>query len=254
MGDVRAFYDRLTPLYHLVYPDWNASMACQGAQLASVIEERWGAGARVVLDAAVGIGTQALGLLARGFRVIASDVSPDAVLRAAHEAGTRGLALRCLAADFRALPVRSATADVVILCDNALPHMETEEEIERALRECLRCIRPGGGCVISMRDYGAPPPDGTVEDHPYGERVWQGRRFHVRQVWRWRGPRYDVSFEFEPIEPAAGDATVRVETTYFAIAPARVAALMAAAGFVDVARLDGRFFQPLLIGTRPSQV
>jgi len=68
--DVRDFYDGLAPLYHLIFEDWDASVARQGHQLAGLIAERWGLDARVVLDGAVGIGTQALGLLGRGYRVI----------------------------------------------------------------------------------------------------------------------------------------------------------------------------------------
>jgi hypothetical protein len=72
----------------------------------------------------------------------------------------------------------------------------------------------------------------------------------VRQVWSWRGPRYDVSFEFTPVDGAAGDAVV-VQSSYLAIPVAEVGGLMTAAGFHDVRRLDGRFFQPVLVGTRP---
>ena len=72
---VQAFYDELAPLYHLVYENWEASVARQGTALASLIGEHWGTGARTVLDAAVGIGTQALGLLALGFQVTGSDLS-----------------------------------------------------------------------------------------------------------------------------------------------------------------------------------
>jgi len=136
-----------------------------------------------VLDAAVGIGTQALGLAAHGFGVTGSDLSPVAVRRAADEAGARGLRLPCVAADFRALPFRSTCTDVTIVCDNALPHLADEDEIRKALLECLRVTRPGGGCVVSIRDYGAPLEEGTVQVHPYGDRTWQGRRYHVRQVW-----------------------------------------------------------------------
>ena len=41
------------------------------------------------------------------------------------------------------------------------------------------------------------------------------------------------------------------QASYLAIPPARVAELMRDAGFVDVERIDGRFFQPVLAGTRP---
>jgi SAM-dependent methyltransferase len=247
---VHAFYDGLAPLYHLVYENWEATVARQGAALASLIREHWGGGARTVLDAAVGIGTQALGLLALGFRVTGSDLSYGAVNRAQREAAARHLPLTCLVADFRSLPVQAASVDVVIVCDNALPHLETPGDIEAALGECFRCARPGGGCLVSMRDYGPPPPSGTVEVHPYGERVWAGRRYHLRQVWSWRGPRYDVSFEITPADKAA-DATI-VKSSYLAIPVAQVAELMNVVGFQGVRRVDGRFFQPVLVGTRPA--
>jgi ubiquinone/menaquinone biosynthesis C-methylase UbiE len=248
---VQAFYDDLAPLYHLVYENWEASVAWQGAALASLIREHWGTGAQTVLDAAVGIGTQALGLLALGFHVTGSDLSPVAVNRALREAAARHLPLTCLVADFRALPVRTASVDVVVTCDNSLPHLETPSEIETALGECFRCARPGGGCLASMRDYESPPPSGTVQVRPYGERVCAGRRYYVRQVWSWRGPRYDLSFEITPMDGAEDRATI-LKSSYLAIPVGQVAELMKAVGFKDVRRVDDRFFQPVLVGTRPE--
>ena len=251
MGEsVRAFYDGLAPLYHLVYENWEAGVARHGAALASLIREQWGAGPRTILDAAVGIGTQALGLLALGFGVTGSDLSLAAVSRARHEAAARRTPLCGVVADFRALPFRTASADVVIVCDNALPHLETPGDIETALGQCFRCARPGGGCLVSMRDYGPPPPPGTVEVRPYGERAWAGRRYHLRQVWSWRGPRYDVSFEITPAD--GGDGAIVLKTSYLAIPVARVAELMSAVGFQGVRRVDDRFFQPVLVGTRAA--
>jgi SAM-dependent methyltransferase len=250
MGDVRTFYDDLAPLFHLVYENWDASVARQGDILASLIGERWGADARRVLDAAVGVGTQALGLLSRGFDVVGSDLSLGAVRRAAHEARLRGLPLRVLVADFRALAARSESADVVLIADNSLPHLDGDGQIQTALGECFRCARPGGGCIITMRDYGVPPPAGTVETRPYGEREWNGRRYSLRQVWTWQGPRYALSLEIVPVGDPGEPATV-LTTSYLAITPARVAELMREVGFLDVERLDGRFFQPVLVGTRP---
>src|SRR5688572_7534872 len=247
---VRAFYDELAPLYHLVYENWEASVARQGTGLASLIGEHWGTGTRTVHDAAVGIGTQALGLLALGFRVTGSDLSRAAVDRARREAAARHFLLRCVVADFRALPLRAASADVVIVCDNALPHLETPGDIETALRECFRCARPGGGCLVSMRDYGPLPPSGTVEVRPYGERAWAGRRYHVRQVRSWRGPRYDFAFEITPVDGVDDDATI-LTSSYLALPVAEVATLMSAVGFQSVRRVDDRFFQPVLVGTRP---
>ena len=101
-----------------------------------------------------------------------------------------------------------------------------------------------------MRDYGPPPPSGTVEVRPYGERTWAGRRYHLRQVWSWWGPRYDVSFEITPSDSVDECATV-LKTSYLAIPVAEVAALMNAVGLQGVRRVDERFFQPVLVGTRP---
>jgi hypothetical protein len=143
---VRAFYDELAPLYHLVYDDWERSVARQGEALASLIAE----------------------------------------------------------------------------------------------------------CLISMRDYQSPPPAGTVEVRPYGERLWAGRRYHLRQVWTWRGHRYDLSFEITPAEREGPDAAATIlRTSYLAVPVEQVAGLMRTVGFEHVRRVDGRFFQPVLVGTRP---
>jgi SAM-dependent methyltransferase len=252
MDDARSFYDRLAPLYHVIFESWDTSVARQGYQLAALIAERWGPGARVVLDGAAGIGTQALGLLRREFQVIASDLSPAAVQRARREAAARGLRLPAAVADFRALPMAAACADVVLIADNALAHLDDDADIELALRECFRCTRPGGGCLTSMRDHGPPRPAGTMQTRPYGERIWNGRRYDVRQVWTWQpGPRYDVSFEIAALD--GGERTLVLTTSCLAIPVSRMEALMRQAGFDDVTRIDGRFFQPIVAGTRPRR-
>jgi hypothetical protein len=140
----------------------------------------------------------------------------------------------------------------VLIADNSLPHLEGEGQIRTALEECFRCARPAGGYIITMRDYGVPPPPGTVETHPYCERLWNGRRYSLRQVWTWRGARYELAFEIVPVNDPDG-RTMVLTTSYLAIAPARVAELMREVGFTDVERVDGRFFQPVLIGTRPRR-
>ena len=76
-----AFYDRLAPDYHLLYPDWERAVARQGAALATVLRAHGVAPGDPVLDAACGIGTQTLGLIAQGFALSASDLSPGAVTR-----------------------------------------------------------------------------------------------------------------------------------------------------------------------------
>lgn len=234
----------------MVYQDWEASITRQGQALASLLASESGSRPHSVLDAAVGIGTQALGLASRGFEVTGSDISPIAVHRAGEEAARRGFRMRCFVADVRALPVRSAAFDVVLACDNALPHLLSEDEIRCAFQQFLRCLRPHGHCVISVRDYGIPPSPGTVETQDYGDRIWSERQCRLLQVRRWHGALYDVAFQLVTNDAAKEVLLQTPETTYFAIGIDRMTVLMEEAGFTRVRRIDGRLFQPVLIGAR----
>lgn len=247
---VQEFYDSPAPWYHLVYQDWEASIRRQGEALRSLFATEWGSDVHRVFDAAVGVGTQALGIAALGYDILGSDISVAAVRRAGAEAGRRGLHLRCHVADLRALAVRSASVDAVLACDNALPHLPSESGIGFALAEMRRCVRPRGGCVVSLREYGVWPAPGTLETEDYGDRTWSGRPCRLRQTRRWSGGSYDLAFEFIA-KDGAGEVVWRSpEARYLAVAPARVARLMAEAGFLHVRRVDDCLFQPALVVTR----
>ena len=62
------FYDGLSGDYHRLHADWEARIARHAEAIAAIAGERWGS-VTEVLDLACGIGTQALGLAARGFAV-----------------------------------------------------------------------------------------------------------------------------------------------------------------------------------------
>ena len=53
------FYDELAPRYHLIFADWEKSIARQGHELAAIVRAEW-PGHRPVLDVACGIGTDRL--------------------------------------------------------------------------------------------------------------------------------------------------------------------------------------------------
>src|SRR5262249_30726242 len=103
---VEAFYDGLAPIYHLIYPAWEASIRRQAIALDSLIRQHWGEEKLRILDVACGIGTQALGLAGLGHAVTALDLSPAAVERARAEAARRALSIDFSVADMRALPGR----------------------------------------------------------------------------------------------------------------------------------------------------
>lgn len=247
------FYDALAPYYHLIFPDWEASMRRQGRALDALIRSRSASPPHAVLDVACGVGTQSLALAALGYEVTASDLSPAALARAEREAQARGLPIAFRVADMRAAAAvhpRDAF-DVVIACDNAVPHLLSDAEILRAFEQFHHCTAPGGLCLISVRDYDVLERGG-VQVRPYGVREVEGTRYVLLQVWEWAGEHYDTTMYV--IEHPTGGAPIArsMRSTYYAVSIPALMALMEHAGFTEVERVDGAFFQPVLIGRRPA--
>ena len=129
-------------------------IARQAKQLSEIIRNEWGSGIETVLDAPCGIGTQAIGLAQSGFRVTASDLSFEEISRAKREAVARNVDIAFSVCDMRqAHQHHGSRYDLAISCDNSIPHLLSQDDILTALREMYACIRPGGGCLITMRDY-----------------------------------------------------------------------------------------------------
>jgi SAM-dependent methyltransferase len=245
------FYDELAPYYHLVYRDWDAAIASQAESLARVIREHWGDHARTILDVSCGIGTQAIGLASLGFSVTASDLSPAAIGRARSEAKKRGMDITFSVCDMRHAHAHyKQQFDVVISCDNSITHLLSDQDIAFALRQMYLCTKPGGGCLLTVRNYDAEERgQGIIK--PYGTRDGPDRRYVVLQVWDFEGDQYDLAMYFvEDDRRSAGLLTHVFRARYYAISPGRILELMASAGFVSVHRLDDRFYQPVLIGTK----
>ena len=250
---VEQFYDELAPFYHLIFPDWEASIRRQAEALDGIIRERLGDGRLSILDVACGIGTQALGLASLGHRVTASDLSTAAVERARWEARDRGLAIRFSVADMpQAAAHHREQFDLVIACDNAVPHLLTDEELVAAFGQLLACIRPGGGCLVTVRDYDREDQAG-IQVKPYGVRDEGGVRYLMWQVWEFRGPVYDLAMYFVA-DHGSTDCTTRViRSRYYAVGTDKLMELMRLSGFVQVERIDGRFYQPILLGRRSAE-
>ena len=246
MSTTESFYDGLASIYDLIYEDWPRSVERQAEALEALIRARR-PDAKIVADVACGIGTQALGLAEKGFEVTASDISREAVARAEREADARGLHIHFRVDDMERLSSYEAGAvEVLVACDNAIPHLLSDDAILAAFRRFQEVLRPGGMCAISVRDYAAMERGGT-RLVPYGVRHRGSDRVIVFQVWEWEGDRYDLAMYF------TFDDGQRVETRvfrsrYYAISIARLIELMSQAGFTGVERVDGVFFQPLVVG------
>ncbi|MFB7712409.1 class I SAM-dependent methyltransferase [Streptomyces sp. NPDC056105] len=245
------FYDELADDYHLIYPDWDASIRRQGEALGVQI----GQDRAAVLDCSCGIGTQAIGLALRGHRVTGTDLSPRAAARAAREAALRDLSLWTAAADMRRLPFPDGSFDAVVCADNSLPHLLTEQDAHAALAEMRRVLRPSGRLLVSTRPYDDLVCDRPASTPPQMHRndacAGDGERTVTFQLWHWHddGEHYDLE-HFQLLE-GDGGWRVRVRrTTYWALGRDRLSGLAAEAGFVDVEwRMpqETGFFQQLLV-------
>jgi SAM-dependent methyltransferase len=247
------FYDQLAPYYHLIFADWEQAITRQGQALAAILRDRW-PGHRSVLDLACGIGTQAIGLAQNGFWVKASDISSGALERARSEAAARGVVIEFSLCDMRqAFACHGGGFDVVLAADNAVPHLLSDAEILSAFESMYACLKPGGGCVITVRDY-EREPRGTNIVKPHGARIENGKRWVSLQVWDFDGDCYDLTLYLIEEDLATGSAqTHAMRSRYYAIGTTRLLALMTQAGFAQATRLDDVFFQPVLIGTRPLE-
>ncbi|WP_298432980.1 class I SAM-dependent methyltransferase [Ottowia sp.] len=247
-----SFYDQLTPFYHLVYPDWNASVRRQGEQLSALIAAEW-PGSKKVLDVSCGIGTQAIGLALQGLSVRGSDLSEKEVERAKREASQLEVAVDFSVCDMRgALAHHGPGFDAVLSCDNSLPHLLTDEDLLVAFREMAGCISIGGGCLVTVRDY-EKEERGKNLVKPYGVRIENGYRYLLFQVWDFEGQLYDLTFFFVVENLEAGEVkTHAMRSRYYAVSTSRLCELMEQAGLKNVRRLDGVYFQPVLVGTRAA--
>ncbi len=240
--DSADFYDDLAADYHLIFEDWAAAIDAQAEILDRVIRSA-GGGASTLLDCACGIGTQALGLAARGYRVTATDQSPAAVARARREAAVRGLRIDFAVADLRRLgDAVPADFDVVLAADNALAHMIANHDLEAAARQMAAVLRPGGLLVASIRDYDSLPADRPAVmaprffDHPGGRRI-------VHQVWDWRDQRiYDLHL-YITTQVATGWHARHYQSRCRALLRSELTELFQQAGFGD-----GRWLMPDVSG------
>lgn len=251
MSDPKSFYDSFAAYYDLIFENWEQSMQRQGSFIAELISRQLpGVSDARVLDASAGIGTQSLPLALAGFQVASRDLSTAAIERLSREAKTRNLIVDAAVADMRDVH-NSLTrpVDVVLSFDNSVPHLLSDADILRAFESFFRCLKPGGACLLSVRDYDASPRGGDIV-HCYGPRYRNGVRHVPLQAWRWLDDaRYELTFHII-VESAPRPSLLTFTTEYYAVSVNRLLELLRQAGFVDCRRLDESIYQPVLVARR----
>ena len=248
--DVRRFYDDLAADYHHVYAEWESAIERQSCVLDRLIQCESSVNASLVLDCSCGIGTQAIGLAERGYEVFASDLSTKAIARAKSEAASRGLKIEFAVADVREVECAFAHKfDVVISCDNSIPHLLTDEDLTLGLRSIRRTLTGNGLFIASIRDY-----DRLLAERPsfMGANV-QGvpeREVITFQIWDWskESDTYLIRLFIMSQKPS-GWQVREVRTRYRAIRRKELTLALESAGFTKIAwhtPEQSGYFQPVV--------
>ncbi|MDZ4770403.1 MAG: class I SAM-dependent methyltransferase [Chloroflexota bacterium] len=183
------FYDQIARFYPLFFRDWAVQMEREGLGLRSIFRNQ---GVERVLDASCRAGAQTIPLAQLGFEVTAADSSAGMLAKAAETAMQYKVRdrIKFVKSDLIDLPqFVTAPFDAVISKSSAFPHLTEDDEIEVALRNFFRLLRPGGMAIIGMRDF-AP----FMEDRPrflpgLARRLEDGSDFITFDIWEWRdGP------------------------------------------------------------------
>lgn len=249
-AEPHAFYEDLAGDYHLMFADWWGSATRQGQVLGTLLAGYGVEPPASVLDCTCGIGTQALPLAARGYRVVGADVSAASVARARSVAVDRGIPIELVTADVRRLgDAVGGRFDAVISFDNSLPHLLTDADLAAALTSARERLRPGGRFAASIRDYDALVRDRVTGVMPAFLDV-DGETRIVGQAWQWDEEMRTVRIHVFILRAHDDEwrSPVRV-TTYRALRRAELTAALAGAGFRDVEWIEpspAGYYQPVV--------
>jgi SAM-dependent methyltransferase len=104
-----------------------------------------------VLDCSCGTGEHLKMLSSLGLSLFGSDISPAMLAVAKEKMERLGLKIPLVKADFRSLPEHFPEPFDAILClSTSLPHVETEEEMIRAIKSMHASLTDGGMLILTQ--------------------------------------------------------------------------------------------------------
>jgi len=250
----KKFYDELSADYHLIFNNWDNSIKRHSKIINNIIKKYSKNDSKTLLDCSCGIGTQAIGLAQMGYEVHATDLSPKAVERARLEANKRSVSISFDVADFKKLEDQvEGIFDIIISCDNSLPHLLTDEELLLAAKNILSKMKSNSLFIASIRDY-----DQLLEDKPISIQPnikdFEEERTISFQVWDWdENNVYTVNhFTLKGLNEKF-DTFLRT-TKYRAYKRDEISKIFEEAGFTEIKWLmpnESEYYQPIIIALKP---
>jgi glycine/sarcosine N-methyltransferase len=171
------------------------------------------------------------------------------------EAAKRRLNVQLFVADMLDLTeIPDRDFDAVMCMDNALPHLESDEQLFQAATQIRRKLRGGAIFLGSIRDY-----DSLVQERPVVQRPaffsdQEGRRI-VHQVWDWSDERRYAFHLYITREVQGGWETQHYVSNYRAVLREEFSRILQEAGFVDcrwILTAESGFYQPIVLAKADS--
>ncbi len=251
MNIVQTFYDGMASQYDKLFFDWESTTKEQAEILNKLFKENGFGHTAHILDCACGIGTQAIGLAGLGYNVTASDISGGELAEAKKRAADNGVKIHFEHADYCALSdTFKEQFDIIIAMDNALPHMLSEDSLEKAVKSITDQIKSGGLFVASIRDYDDLLKKKPPYSAPYIHKTAKGQRVSF-QTWRWTDENYHLTQYI--IDDESTLQIHRFECEYRATRRAELTDLLLAGGCTKVLwKLpeETGFYQPIVVARR----
>lgn len=254
MSITQTFYNNLATQYDKLFLDWQATTKEQAKILEHIFKSHGFDRTASILDCACGIGTQAIGIAGLGYNVTASDFSEGALAEAAKRAEENGVEICFKQADFCTLSDTFARKfDIVIAMDNALPHMLSTSDLEKAIKSIVNQITPNGIFVASIRDYDSLLTDKPPYSPPYIHQTDKGQRVSF-QTWMWNGENYKLTQYI--VEDEESTQVSKFECEYRATRREEITKFLLKYGCSKVEWKfpeETGFYQPIVVATKSSE-
>ncbi|MBR6533337.1 MAG: hypothetical protein IKT44_02795 [Clostridia bacterium] len=134
--------------------------------------------------------------------------------------------------------------------DNALPHMLSHDDLEKAINSISGQIEENGIFVGSIRDYDTLLKDKPPYSPPYIHKTDKGQRVCF-QTWDWKNENYKLTQYI--IEDGESLKTSKFECEYRAVSRDEIASLFLGCGCKDLIWKfpeETGFYQPIIIARK----
>ncbi len=149
-------YDKLASIYDY-FVNWEGRLAYELPFLEEKLHTLEEDPSQIrVMDTACGTGHHAIALASHGFQVSGSDLFPEMVSLADANAKAAGEKVTFRTAGFGNISEsfkQPGEFDAVFCLGNSLPHVNSNQDLEKTLLDFEDLLRPGGMLLLQMRNF-----------------------------------------------------------------------------------------------------